>query len=95
MDLGEFGASWLIENGGETLLGAGEIFDRDQNHGTSEPAWAALSAESPSAENPWPENKDKTWRARSAFSVMVLMTVLAQWTRSPDFRRSSAALASR
>ena len=41
--LGEFGASRLIENRGETLLGAGEIFDRNQNHGRSEPAWAALS----------------------------------------------------
>jgi hypothetical protein len=93
--LGEFRASWLVENGGEALLGTREIFDREQNHGTSEPAWAALPAESPSAEDPWPENKDKTWRARSAFSVMLLMTVLAQWTRSPGFRRSSAALASR
>ncbi len=39
----KFGASGLIEQSGQALLGAGEIFDRDQNHDNSEPAWAALS----------------------------------------------------
>ena len=41
--LREFGAGGLIEQGSEALLGAGEIFDRDQNHDRSEPACAALS----------------------------------------------------
>ena len=83
--LREFGAGGLIEQGGEALLGAGEIFDRDQNHDKSEPAWATLSV----------DIKARTWRARSTFSSAVLMIVLAQWTRSPDCFSSSAALASR
>jgi hypothetical protein len=31
--LREFGAGRLIEHGGEPLLGLGEIFDGDKNHG--------------------------------------------------------------
>src|SRR5450755_2616221 len=81
----KFSAGGLIETGSEALLGAGEVLDRDQDHNKSEPAWAALSA----------DINDRTWRARSIFSSAVLMIVLAQWTRSPDFFSSSAALASR
>src|SRR6267142_1033567 len=83
--LRQFGPGRLIEQGGEALLRAREVFDRDENHNKSEPAWAALSA----------DINERTWRARSTFSSAVLMIVLAQCTRSPDCFSSSAALASR
>ena len=83
--LREFGAGGLVENRRKASLGAGEVFNRNQDHDGSEPAWAALSA----------ENNANTWRASSAFSSDVPMIVLAQWTRSPDCRSSSAARASR
>src|SRR4029077_9675888 len=83
--LRQFGPGRLIEQGGEALLRARKVFDRDKNHNKSEPAWAALSV----------DTSERTCRAKSTFSSAVLMIVLAQCTRNPACFSSSAALASR